>query len=94
MAEEQETTEQKMAQLREDLLQQQVGSQTLLGIVKSIDAKVDELTGLVRATQIESTIVETRLSTIDRRLDAMRLERSALEGRIMALLNERLPPKP
>lgn len=64
------TEEQRLAALEESLVQQQAASMTLLGIVKDIDKKVDELTGMVRATQIEGTIVETRLSTIDARLSA------------------------
>jgi hypothetical protein len=64
----------EIAKIKEDLTQQQVASMTLLGIVKDIDHKVDELTGTTKATQIESSIIETRLTTVDRRLDAVKLD--------------------
>jgi hypothetical protein len=64
----------ELAQLREDLTQQQAASITLIGIVKSIDQKVDELAGMAKATQIESSIIEARLTTVDRRLDAVKLD--------------------
>ena len=64
----------EIAKIKEDLTQQQAASMTLLGIVKDIDRKVDELAGMAKATQIESSIIETRLTTVDRRLDAVKLD--------------------
>lgn len=66
--------EERLDQIEERQRQQELTNMTMLNLVKGIDGKVDELTGMMRATQIESSIIETRLTTIDRRIDAVKLD--------------------
>ena len=68
------TEEERIANLEEKATQEEAARMTLLDIVRGIDRKVDELAGMAKATQIESSIIETRLTTIDRRLDAVKLD--------------------
>lgn len=63
----------ELAQLREDLTQQQAASMTLLGIVQESDKKLDEVTGAVRSIQAHEAIVDGRLDTIDARLNHQRV---------------------
>jgi hypothetical protein len=73
----------ELAQLREDLTQQQAASITLLDIVKSIDRNVTEIVGAVRSIQAHEAIVDARLSAIDARAQAaaaeMKLFKSDME---------------
>lgn len=71
-------TEDEITKIKEDLLQQQAASITLVGIVQQSDKKLDELTGAVRALQVQSTIVDARLGAMDARL-------SAVDARVQAL---------
>lgn len=68
----------EIAQIREDLLQQQVASVTLLNIVKESDKKLDEVLGAVRSIQVQQAMVDARLNAVDARL-------SSVDARVGAL---------
>lgn len=68
----------ELAQLREDLTQQQAASMTLLGIVQEGDKKLTEVLGEVRSLVVQQTMVDARLGATEARL-------SAVDARVNAL---------
>lgn len=70
MPDSEETTQQKIAQLKEEQIQQRAAAYTMLGIVQDNDKKLTEVLGTVRSTQAHEAIVDARLNTIDARINA------------------------
>lgn len=57
--------EERIAKVEESLIQQQAASLTLLGIVKDIDRKVDEINGNMRSIQAHEMLVDARISAVN-----------------------------
>lgn len=70
--------EERIRHLEERDRQHEASSMTLLGVVKAVDGKVDELTGAMRSVQAQEAIVDARLNAMNVRLDAHEKRLSAM----------------
>lgn len=66
--------EQRISDLEEKATQQEAASITLVGVVQTINTKVDGLAGTARSIQAHELVVDSRLGTIDNRLNAQRVQ--------------------
>src|SRR5215469_7818509 len=70
--------EERVERLEESLIQTRAAGETMLGIIRSLDKKADELTGAVRAIQVNGAIIDARLNAMDARISIFDAQMTAV----------------